>query len=34
MERIGLFGSFARDNFENESDVDIVVKLLKPDIFI
>lgn len=34
LEQIGLFGSVAKDDFEMDSDVDIVVKLAKPDIFI
>ena len=29
--KIGLFGSIARDNINEKSDVDIVVELTKPD---
>jgi hypothetical protein len=31
--RIGLFGSYARDYAKEDSDVDIVVELEKPDLF-
>jgi len=31
--RIGIFGSAARDNMTDTSDVDIVVDLVKPDYF-
>jgi len=30
---LGLFGSVARDTAREESDVDVVVSLLKPDLF-
>lgn len=30
---IGVFGSFARDEIGEESDVDVVVRILKPDLF-
>lgn len=31
---IGIFGSVARDDIEDESDVDIVVSISEPDFFI
>ena len=31
---IGIFGSVARDEAEDESDVDIVVRISEPDFFI
>ncbi len=31
--RIGIFGSAARDNMNEKSDIDIVVELEKPDFF-
>ncbi|MBW1957280.1 MAG: nucleotidyltransferase domain-containing protein [Deltaproteobacteria bacterium] len=31
--RIGVFGSAARDKMDEQSDVDIVVELEKPDLF-
>jgi uncharacterized protein len=31
--RIGFFGSAARDNMNEQSDIDIVVELGKPDLF-
>lgn len=31
--RIGLFGSYARGEADDESDIDIVVELEKPDLF-
>lgn len=31
--RIGLFGSVARDDAGDSSDVDVVVRLAKPDLF-
>jgi predicted nucleotidyltransferase len=34
LEEIGLFGSVAKDVSETDSDIDIVVKLSKPDIYI
>ena len=33
IERIGLFGSFARDEGRPDSDIDIVISLKKPDLF-
>ena len=30
---IGVFGSFARDEAGEESDVDVVIRILKPDLF-
>ncbi len=32
--RIGLFGSFATGETHEESDIDIIVDLIKPDLFI
>lgn len=34
VKRIGLFGSYARDYAKRDSDIDIVVELEKPDLFI
>jgi len=31
--RIGIFGSAARDNMNEQSDIDVVVELGKPDMF-
>ncbi len=31
--RIGVFGSAARDNMSEQSDIDVVVELGKPDLF-
>ncbi len=31
--RLGVFGSTARDQFGDESDVDVVVELMHPDLF-
>ena len=31
--RLGVFGSTARDQFGDESDVDVVVELAHPDMF-
>ena len=31
--RIGVFGSAARDNMNEHSDIDVVVELGKPDLF-
>ena len=31
---IGVFGSFARDDAGEGSDVDVVVRILKPDLFM
>ena len=33
IKRIGLFGSYARNEGREESDIDIVVELEKPDLF-
>ena len=33
VKKIGLFGSYARDEAHYESDIDIVVVLEKPDLF-
>ena len=33
IERIGLFGSFARNEARPDSDVDIIISLEKPDLF-
>ena len=33
IERIGLFGSFARDEARADSDIDIIITLTKPDLF-
>lgn len=30
---IGVFGSVARDEFAEDSDVDVVVRISKPDLF-
>ncbi len=32
IERIGLFGSFARDEAKADSDVDIIISLAKPNL--
>ena len=34
IERIGLFGSFARSEGGAESDVDIIISLSKPNLFL
>jgi len=34
IERIGLFGSFARDEGRADSDIDIIITLAKPDLFL
>ncbi|MCD4819780.1 MAG: nucleotidyltransferase domain-containing protein [Candidatus Cloacimonetes bacterium] len=34
FKKIGIFGSYARDEASNNSDIDVVVELLKPDLFI
>ena len=31
--KIGIFGSAARDNMDEQSDIDVVVELGKPDLF-
>ncbi len=33
VTRIGLFGSYARGEVHEGSDIDIVVELVKPDLF-
>src|SRR4030043_49583 len=33
VKRIGLFGSYARGEVREESDIDIVVEIEKPDLF-
>ncbi len=33
VRRIGIFGSYTRDQGADESDIDIVVELEKPDLF-
>lgn len=33
IERIGLFGSFARNEGHADSDIDIIITLSKPDLF-
>lgn len=32
VRKIGLFGSYARENHHQDSDIDIVVELEKPDL--
>lgn len=32
--KIGIWGSYARDEASDSSDIDIVVELIKPDLFI
>ena len=34
IERIGLFGSFVRNEARADSDIDIIVTLTKPDLFL
>lgn len=34
IEKLGLFGSFARDEAGPDSDVDIIITLAKPDLFL
>ena len=34
IERIGLFGSFARNEGGANSDIDIIITLTKPDLFL
>ncbi len=34
VKKIGLFGSYARGEETENSDIDIVVELAKPDLFI
>jgi hypothetical protein len=33
IERLGVFGSYARNDADSESDVDVVVHLSKQDLF-
>ncbi|ABQ27364.1 nucleotidyltransferase family protein [Geotalea uraniireducens] len=33
VKRIGIFGSYARGDVTEESDIDIVVELEKPDLY-
>lgn len=33
IEQLGVFGSFARDEATSESDIDIVVKMSRSDMF-
>ena len=33
VTRLGIFGSVARDEAKNDSDIDIVVEMKKPDLF-
>jgi predicted nucleotidyltransferase len=34
LVRIGVFGSIARGQFSEDSDVDVVVELAKPDLLL
>ena len=34
IERIGIFGSFARDEGRADSDIDIIITLAKPDLLL
>ena len=34
IERLGLFGSFARGDAGPESDIDIIISLAKPDLLL
>lgn len=34
LKKIGLFGSYARNEANDKSDIDIVIELLYPDLFI
>lgn len=34
LVRIGVFGSAARDHLADQSDVDVVVELLQPDLLL
>ena len=34
IQEIGIFGSFARDDARGDSDVDVFVRILKPDLFM
>ncbi len=33
INNIGLFGSFAKDNERDESDIDIIIETTEPDLF-
>ena len=33
LTRIGLFGSFARNEIRDDSDIDVVVEMREPDLF-
>jgi uncharacterized protein len=33
IDNLGIFGSFSRDEQENESDIDIVIETREPDLF-
>jgi len=33
INRLGIFGSYARDNPTQKSDIDIVIELQNPDLF-
>ena len=33
IEQLGIFGSYARDEATSESDIDVVVKMTKPDMY-
>jgi len=34
LKRVGIFGSFARDENSSSSDIDVVVEFTKPNLFI
>ncbi len=34
IEAMGVFGSAARDDFQEASDVDVVLRISEPDLFI
>lgn len=33
IRKIGIFGSFARDEMKDDSDIDVVVDIAEPDLF-
>ena len=33
INKIGLFGSFSKDNERDESDIDIIIETTEPDLF-
>ena len=33
ISSLGIFGSFSRDNARDESDVDIIIETIEPDLF-